>query len=88
MIGYGENKGIVPLACNEIFNRIVNNEDKTMSYEVTAMMCEIYNERVQDLMIDSDKRPKQGLKIRESKKLGIYVQGLSKHAVSSYAEIT
>lgn len=51
------------------------------------MMCEIYNERVQDLMSNPDKRPKNGLKIRESKMLGIYVDGLSKHPVSSYAEI-
>jgi len=87
MIGYGENKGIVPLATSEIFRRIEANTDPEISYEVTAMMCEIYNEAVQDLMINSSKRPKQGLKIRESKTLGIFVDGLSKHPVSSYAEI-
>ena len=27
MIGYGENKGIVPIACNEIFERISKNTD-------------------------------------------------------------
>lgn len=27
MIGYGENKGIVPQACDEIFKRIDKNED-------------------------------------------------------------
>jgi hypothetical protein len=51
MIGYGENKGIVPMACDEIFKRIRANNDKDKHYEVTAMMCEIYNEKVQDLMI-------------------------------------
>jgi len=51
MIGYGQNKGVVPLACDEIFRRIKANNDPEQTYEVTAMMCEIYNEKVQDLMI-------------------------------------
>lgn len=51
------------------------------------MMCEIYNEKVQDLMIPVAQRPKNGLKIRESKQLGIYVEDLSKHAVASFDEI-
>jgi len=38
-------------------------------------------------MIKVEKRPGNGLKIRESKALGIFVDGLSKHAVTSYAEI-
>jgi hypothetical protein len=57
MIGYGENKGIVPMATDEIFKRIAANIDPEVSYEVQAMMCEIYNERVQDLMIPVNKRP-------------------------------
>jgi len=46
MIGYGENKGIVPMATDEIFKRIEANTDKDKSYEVLCMMCEIYNEKV------------------------------------------
>ena len=87
MIGYGMNKGIVPLAMDEIFNRIKANSDKDKTYEVTAMMCEIYNEKVQDLMIPVNKRPGPGLKVRESKALGVFVDGLSKHAVASFEEI-
>jgi hypothetical protein len=34
MIGYGANKGIVPLACEEIFNRIKSNTDPDKRYEV------------------------------------------------------
>jgi hypothetical protein len=34
MIGYGANKGIVPLACEEIFNRIKANTDPDKRYEV------------------------------------------------------
>jgi len=87
MIGYGANRGIVPLACEEIFNRIKKNTDPDKRYEVTAQMCEIYNEKVQDLMIPVQKRSAAGLKIRESKILGIYVEDLSKHTVNSYEEI-
>ena len=87
MIGYGANKGIVPMCTDEIFKRIAANTDKDKKYEVTAMMCEIYNEKVQDLMIPVAKRPQGGLKVRESKTLGVFVDGLSKHAVSSYDEI-
>lgn len=88
MIGYGENKGIVPMATDEIFRRINANTDPDKTFEVSCMMCEIYNERVQDLMIPVQKRPQNGLKIRESKALGIFVDGLSKHAVTSYEQIS
>ncbi len=56
-------------------------------YEVEASMVEIYNENVQDLLIDISARPAGGLKIRESKTLGVYVNGLSKHAVDCYEAI-
>jgi len=50
MVGYGENEGIVPLACNEIFRRIRESKDMTNSFEVQLSMLEIYNEKVQDLL--------------------------------------
>lgn len=34
MIGYGANKGIVPLACEEIFKRITATNDKNITFEV------------------------------------------------------
>lgn len=50
-------------------------------------MCEIYNEKVQDLMINVKERPQEGLKVRESRALGVFVDGLSKHACSCYDDI-
>jgi hypothetical protein len=50
-------------------------------------MLEIYNEKVQDLLIDPATRPMGGLKIREHKTLGVYVQNLSKHPVDNYQAI-
>ena len=46
MIGYGSNKGIVPISCEEIFNRISSNTDSKIMYEVQAAMLEIYNEQI------------------------------------------
>ena len=73
MVGYGANKGIVPISCDEIFTRINNNTNKEKSYEIQVSMLEIYNEKIQDLLIPVKNRPQHGLKIRESKVLGIFV---------------
>ena len=51
-------------------------------------MIEIYNEKVKDLLMLPSKRPITGLKIRESKILGIFVEGLTKYPVMSYKEIS
>jgi hypothetical protein len=37
-------------------------------------MLEIYNEKVQDLLVSINKRPTGGLKIRESKTLEVLLQ--------------
>ena len=88
MVGYGANKGIVPISCEEIFKRISDNKDPLIHYEVEVSMLEIYNEKVQDLLVPINKRPPTGLKIRESKALGVFVADLTKYPVSSYEEIS
>ena len=50
-------------------------------------MVEIYNEKVQDLLIPVQKRPAGGLKVRENKMYGVYVEDLTKHAVENYISI-
>jgi Kinesin motor domain len=45
MVGYKPNRGIVPIACEEIFKRI-DESDSTSEYEVCLSMLEIYNEKV------------------------------------------
>lgn len=66
-IGYGANKGIVPIACNEIFSRIDKLKNKDNSFEVSFSIVEIYNEKVQDLIVLPNNRPSGGLKVREHK---------------------
>ncbi len=50
-------------------------------------MLEIYNEKVQDLLVHESKRVQGGLKVRETATGAVYVQGLSKHPVDSYEMI-
>ncbi|CAE7579847.1 kif1 [Symbiodinium natans] len=87
MVGYGNNKGIVPISCEEIFRRIAKDDDNGNSYEVMVSAIEIYNEGVQDLLIPVLQRPRKGFEIRESKILGIYIDGITKRPVDSYRAI-
>ena len=50
-------------------------------------MLEIYNEQIQDLLIPVNQRVQGGLKVRESKVTGVFVENLSKRPVCSYDEI-
>ena len=48
-------------------------------------MMEIYNEKIQDLILNS--KEDGGLKIRENKTVGIYVENLSSWPVMSFKDI-
>lgn len=90
IVGYGNNKGVIPLVCEEIFRRIDernNNPENNIQHSVTLSMIEIYNECIHDLLIKPSDRPKGGLNVREHPKFGIFVEGMSKIPVQSYDEI-
>lgn len=73
-VGYGKNRGIVPISCDEIFKRIRSTENEDTKFQVQFSMLEIYNEKVQDLLIaDPTKKPAGGLKVRESPSGDVYV---------------
>ena len=83
MMGYGEDKGIIPIACERIFENIDNNTDPNLTIKVEASMLEIYMEKIRDLF-----DPKAGdLKIRNDPKKGFYVETLTRNAVANYASI-
>lgn len=89
MVGYGSNKGIVPISCDEIFKRIKENKDPNKSYEVSISMIEIYNEKIQDLFgPPNQQRPPGGLKLRENKTLGFYVENKRNYPVTNYEDIS
>jgi hypothetical protein len=86
MVGYGDDRGIVPLAMQELFRRISANKDPNTKYMVEASMMEIYNEKVRDLFNPASDKG-QGLKVRDHPQTGPYVEGLSHNLVSTYTEI-
>ena len=57
----------MPIACNEIFTRIEKLKSPTKTFEVSFSIVEIYNEKVQDLIVLPQNRPAGGLKVREHK---------------------
>ncbi|CAF3137222.1 unnamed protein product [Rotaria sp. Silwood2] len=69
MIGYGVNRGIISITCDELFRQIENKKDTNIRFEVTLSMMEIYNEQVFDLL--TKRFPKGGLTVRQ-------------HPISSY----
>lgn len=88
IVGYGANKGIIPIACEEIFTRIRQPQPKKVEFQVEVSMLEIYNEQVQDLLVPPSTREKGGLKVRENPKTGVYVENLKKVVVNSYQDIS
>lgn len=88
MVGYSDDRGIVPLAMQEMFTRITSNTDSNIKYLVEASMMEIYNEKVRDLFNPgNDKNNGAGLKVRDHPQTGPYVEGLSRNVVNSYITI-
>lgn len=82
MMGSGDNKGIIPRLCDNLFDMIAKRQSSELSYKVEVSYMEIYNEKVHDLL---DPKPnKQSLKVREHNVLGPYVDGLSQLAVTSF----
>jgi kinesin family protein 5 len=74
-------KGIIPRTAKFIFDQI-RNEELDIEYQVSCSMIEIYMESVRDLLGDT-----YNLKIKESKKKGIYIEGLLSVPVVSEEEM-
>jgi len=91
MVGYGVNRGIVPITCEELFRRIAESEgdpSASIRYKVTLSMLEIYNEQIRDLLQPASAGKKGGLAIREDVKEGKFVvRDLKSVPVHSYKEI-
>ncbi|KAG1468354.1 hypothetical protein G6F56_003878 [Rhizopus delemar] len=83
MMGYGEEKGIIPMTCSELFDRISGSHDN-LTYRVEVSYIEIYNEKVHDLL---NPKNKGNLKVREHPSTGPYVEDLSRLAVKSFDDI-
>jgi kinesin family member 1 len=98
MMGYGEEKGIIPRICMNLFERMylllpwgladaggrsaVQDPNQAATVEVSYL--EIYNEKVRDLL---NPKTKGNLRVREHPVLGPYVEDLAKLAVTSFEQI-
>jgi hypothetical protein len=78
-----EERGIIPRAIEQIFRHIQSTVSPRMRFLVRASYLQIYNEVISDLL----KPERSNLLIREDKKKGVYVEGLSEWVVRSPAEI-
>ena len=47
MVGYGVNKGIIPVTCEQLFKGIQQHKNQETEFQVILSMLEIYNEQVQ-----------------------------------------
>jgi kinesin family protein 3/17 len=76
-------RGIIPRTIEEIFNHIESFSSPDTKFMVRASYLQIYNESISDLL----KPEKVSLQIREDKKKGVFVEGLSEWAVRNPADI-
>ena len=86
MMGTPDNPGLIPRTCEELFERIRDEPTPNTSYHVQVSYFEVYNEHVRDLLVVRTSPPMY-LKIRESPKDGVYVQGLTEVEVKSYKDV-
>ncbi|KAM7539407.1 hypothetical protein Aperf_G00000055836 [Anoplocephala perfoliata] len=86
MVGYGNNKGIVPITCEHLFEAIDKMKGPQKEFQVTVSMLEIYNEKVRDLL-NTNMKAASGLPVRQSSDEGFFVQGLKNVPVGSYKDI-
>jgi len=78
-----EARGIIPRAIEQIFNHIQRSISPRLRFLVRASYLQIYNEVISDLL----KPERTNLLIREDKRRGVFVEGLSEWVVRSPEEI-
>ena len=76
-------RGIIPRAIEDIFGYIQGDTSVRSKYLVRASYVQIYNEVISDLL----KPERANLSIREDKKRGVFVEGLSEWVVRTPDEI-
>ena len=76
-------KGIIPRSMEEIFRYIENASNKSKTFMVRASYLQINNEVITDLL----KKDMSSLQIREDKKKGVFVEGLSEWVVRTPHDI-
>ena len=78
-------QGLVPRICKSLFNRMKVGQEEGTGYKTQVSYLEIYNERVRDLL--GPQNIGHGLRVREHRTQGPYVENLSQHPVVDFEEI-
>ena len=79
----GQAPGIIPRVVEELFGYIQSDPASGCKYLVRISYLQIYNEIISDLL----KPDKGDLVIREDRRRGLFVHGLSEWVVRSPAEV-
>ncbi|EMP40086.1 Kinesin-like protein KIF14 [Chelonia mydas] len=89
MMGFGEELGIIPRFCEDLFTQIAQMDTQQILYHFEMSYFEVYNEKIHDLLIfkAENGQKKQPLRVREHPVLGPYVEDLTANMVSSYSDI-
>ncbi|XP_019580951.2 stAR-related lipid transfer protein 9 isoform X3 [Rhinolophus sinicus] len=87
MLGTPASVGLTPRICEGLFLREEDCAPLPSSYRIKVSFLEIYNERVRDLLKQSDQKKSYTLRVREHPEMGPYVQGLSQHVVTNYKQV-
>ncbi|NWH31418.1 KIF14 protein, partial [Chloropsis hardwickii] len=79
MMGFDEDRGIIPRLCEDLFNQIAQMDKEQVLYNLEMSFFEVYNEKIHDLLVfkAENGQKKQQLRVREHPVLGPYVEGLT-----------
>ncbi|KAI3368680.1 hypothetical protein L3Q82_025675 [Scortum barcoo] len=54
MMGFGEEEGVIPRFCQELFSRLASMENEEVKCHVEMSYFEVYNEKIHDLLVTRD----------------------------------
>ncbi|XP_034003800.1 kinesin-like protein KIF14 [Trematomus bernacchii] len=89
MMGFGEEEGVIPRFCQELFSRLASMENEEVKCHVEMSLLEVYNEKIHDLLVTREQtnQRRMPLRAREHPVNGPYVADLSANIVSSYNDV-
>uniref|UniRef100_A0A8C9Q2I1 Kinesin-like protein n=1 Tax=Spermophilus dauricus TaxID=99837 RepID=A0A8C9Q2I1_SPEDA len=85
MLGTPASVGLTPRIC-EYFSFFFFSKSNCVAF-LSFSFLEIYNERVRDLLKQSNQKKSYTLRVREHPEMGPYVEGLSQHVVTNYKQV-
>ncbi|NXL56996.1 KIF14 protein, partial [Chordeiles acutipennis] len=79
MMGFDEDRGIIPRLCEDLFTQIAQMDKQQILYHLEMSFFEVYNEKIYDLLVFKAEsgQKKQQLRVREHPVLGPYVEDLT-----------